>query len=83
MAAKTLIAKYWKMEGIPTVYERQVKCQYLLLMNKLTAIKSMNNGSELALRSFSNIWSKFTTYWGQGATKGQFGTNGVRYILIY
>lgn len=32
-------------------------------MNKLTAIKSMRNGSDLALNSFVDIWSKFIKYW--------------------
>lgn len=27
----------------------------------------MSNGSELALRTFSNTWSKFINYWEMGA----------------
>lgn len=38
VAAKILIAKTWKTVVIQTVYEWCVKCQFLLLMNKLNAI---------------------------------------------
>lgn len=39
-----------------------MKCQYLLLMNKITAVKSAQNGIEFALWTFSNTWSKFVEY---------------------
>lgn len=32
-------------------------------MNKITAIKSLQNGSEFAMWAFINIWSKFVNYW--------------------
>lgn len=35
----------------------------MLLMSKLTAIKNARNGSETALRLFSNIWAKIISYW--------------------
>lgn len=32
-------------------------------MNKLSAIKSSRNGSELELQFFYNTWSRFIDYW--------------------
>lgn len=40
-----------------------MKCQHLLLMNKITAIKGARNGSDFALWAFSNMWSTFIEYW--------------------
>lgn len=60
-----LIAKNWKSHTVPTLHDWRVKCQYLLLMNKSTAIKSIKNGSELALQTFFNFWSKFINYWNK------------------
>lgn len=54
--AKSLIAKKWETDEIPTVHELRFECQFLLLINKLTAIK---RGSELASYDFSAVWSKF------------------------
>lgn len=34
-----LIAKKWRTEEVPTIHEWRAKCQFLLLMNKLTTIK--------------------------------------------
>lgn len=62
ITAKRLIAKKWKPEEEPTVQECHVKCQYLALMNKLTAIKITLNGSEFALFIFCTTWSKFVNY---------------------
>lgn len=39
IAAKMLFAKNCKSEIVPTVIEWQVKCQYVLLMNKLQQFK--------------------------------------------
>lgn len=57
------MAKNWKTEEVPTVFEWWVRCQYLLLMNKLTAIKTVRNASEIALTSCFNIGSGFINYW--------------------
>lgn len=48
VVVKLLIAQYWKSKLVTSIKEWRIKCQYLLLMNKLTAIKRMNNGSENA-----------------------------------
>lgn len=39
VAARMLIAKYWLQEEVPTIYDWHIKCQFVFLMNKLTAIK--------------------------------------------
>lgn len=51
VAARLLIAKIWKTQITPSISKWRFKCQYCLLMCKLTAIKSAKNGSENALRS--------------------------------
>lgn len=61
--AKILIAKYWKSQTIPTESEWQIKCQYSLLMNKLTAIKGLRNGSGNALPNFYSTWTRYIAYW--------------------
>lgn len=63
VAVKILIAKNSKSPTVPIVYEWRTKCHYVFLMTKLSAIKSFHNGSELALQSFHNTWSKFIDYW--------------------
>lgn len=62
VAAKILVAKNWKSQITATINEWRIPCHWLLLMNKLTAIKSAKNGSENALRTFVSIWSKYTVY---------------------
>lgn len=58
-AAKLLIAKYWKSRLVPNIQEWRVKCQYLCLMNKLTAVKLVKNGNKDAYQIFLNVWLKF------------------------
>lgn len=62
IAAKLLIALYWKTDRTPLIYECQRKCEFVCLMNKLTAIKgSINNQSHMIIK-FWNTWSIFTDY---------------------
>lgn len=65
VADKSLITKYWKSQLIPTIHEWQIKCQYSLLMHKLTAIKGAQNGSVCAVYNFYAIWSPYITYWNK------------------
>lgn len=65
VSAKMLIAKYWKSQSTPTVHEWQIKCQYTLLMHKLTVIKCIQNGSICAMYNFYSIWSPYITYWSK------------------
>lgn len=47
IAAKLIIVKNWKSDFILTVREWQVKCQYVLLIGKLTAIQRFRNGQQI------------------------------------
>lgn len=58
VVAKILITKNWKLEETPSQWNWRVKCQNLLLMNKLIAMKKVRNGSEVALYAFCKIWQK-------------------------
>lgn len=58
------LLKNWLQEQVPTIYDCHIKCRFVALMNKLTAIKRAQ-GSELALPVFNNIWGKFVTYWSK------------------
>lgn len=40
-----------------------MKCQYLLLMNKLTAIKKEKEGQVLVMQLFMKTWTRFMDYW--------------------
>lgn len=63
VAAKILVARNWQSQTIrATLHEWRVKCHNLLLMNKITAIKRIKNGSDLAMQTFVNTWSKFIVY---------------------
>lgn len=63
LAAKMLIAKNWKTQIVPTIHAWHMKCHYVLLMNKQSAMKSVINGSNMAMRVFSVLWSNLVIYW--------------------
>lgn len=66
VAAKLLIARYRKSEDDPTLNEWQLKYQYLLSMNKVSAMKVLIMRVRLAMYSFVKICSRLL---GVGWTK--------------
>lgn len=66
VAAEVMIARIWKPDETPTIYDWQVFCQDLFLMHKLMAIEKAGNGSEIALISFFAVWSKLLITGTQG-----------------
>lgn len=73
LAAKLLIAKHWKSWSIPTLHKWQIKCQCTLLMHKLIAIKSSQNGSIYAIYNFHSVWSPYILYWNKIKPHYNFG----------
>lgn len=65
IAAKLLVAQKQKTEDVPTVHDWVQKCQYKLLMNKLTAIRKGDEGQVKAISNFEDMWMKFIEYWNQ------------------
>lgn len=61
IAAKLLIAKKWKSEDVPTIYEWQNKC----LNEQTKAIFKEWNGQRNALSQFRRIWERFLNYWNK------------------
>lgn len=63
IAANLLIAQKWRSEKVPSIYDWQNKCQYLLVMCKLTTIRKGDDDQGLAIIKFENTWTKFIKYW--------------------
>lgn len=49
LAARMLIAKYWKSSRVPTIQEWRIKCLHILLMNQLWRVRTMEANSRLVL----------------------------------
>lgn len=66
VAAKILVASYWKILHLPTKIEWLMKMRFNLLMNKLTAIIiNYTQGAEKTSLTFVKCWSPFINYWNQ------------------
>lgn len=65
IAAKLLIAQKWKTEDIPTIHDWRFKCQYILLMHKLTTIRKGKDHWIQAISKFMCVWEKFILYFNQ------------------
>lgn len=62
IAAKLVIAQNWKAETVPSIGGWHMKCQYLLLMNKLTVVKK-EKGQVLAMQLFMKKRTIFMDDW--------------------
>lgn len=63
VAARFLNASNWRSETVPGKTEWLQKVQYVLLMNKITAINKLIAGNYQAMDTFLMIWDKFIKYW--------------------
>lgn len=57
VAARLLLAVYWKSDQIPILEEWFQKIRYILLMGNLTEINRLKNGDVKALESFKKSWA--------------------------
>lgn len=58
-----LVAKNWKTCNISSKKKWLVKCQHVMLKNKLSAISHLREGQLNGVTSFTKIWLKFVMYW--------------------
>lgn len=63
MAARMLVALYWKSDFVPCKDKWLQKVWHVLLMNNLTAINKYRFGDLKAVVTFINIWIIFVNYW--------------------
>lgn len=65
VAAKVLIASYWKQEKVPTTTEWLNKCWFIMIIDKLTKTVQFKMGKLKILERFKQDWEPFTEYWNK------------------
>lgn len=63
IAARMLVAAYWKKTLLPSREEWFNKIWYIMLMHKLSVIIKVREGDDYALQGFLETWKKFITFW--------------------
>lgn len=63
LVSNLLIAQKWKTEDVPIIHDWRQKCHYMLLMNKLTAIRKGNKGQVTVISNFEDTGMKCIEYW--------------------